>query len=48
MKFPAKQMGISVKMIEDYYGHITQIENADRILFGLPGLQFDRPAALAE
>jgi integrase len=33
----AKQMGTSVKMIEDYYGHITPAENAERILQGVPG-----------
>jgi integrase len=35
--FLAKQMGTSVKMIEDYYGHITPAENAERILQGVPG-----------
>src|SRR5204863_8022069 len=35
--FLAKQMGTSVKMIEDHYGHITPVKNADRILLGLPG-----------
>ncbi len=35
--FLAKQMGTSVKMIEDYYGHITPAENAERILEGIPG-----------
>lgn len=33
----AKQMGTSVEMIEDYYGHITPVSNPDRILQGLPG-----------
>ncbi len=33
----AKQMGTSVEMIEDYYGHITPVRNADRILQGIPG-----------
>jgi integrase len=37
--FLAKQMGTSVKMIEDHYGHITPVKNADRILLGLPGWQ---------
>jgi hypothetical protein len=32
-------MGTSVKMIEEHYGHITPIKNADRILLGLPGWQ---------
>jgi integrase len=35
--FLAKQMGTSVKMIEDYYGHITPAKNAERILQGIPG-----------
>jgi integrase len=35
--FLAKQMGTSVKMIEDHYGHITPVKNAARILQGLPG-----------
>jgi integrase len=35
--FLAKQMGTSVKMIEDHYGHINPVKNADRILQGLPG-----------
>jgi hypothetical protein len=30
-------MGTSVKMIEDYYGHITPARNAERILQGIPG-----------
>ncbi len=33
----ANQMGTSVKMIEDHYGHITPVRNAERILQGLPG-----------
>lgn len=35
--FLAKQMGTSVKMIEDYYGHITPAKNAERILQGIAG-----------
>jgi len=35
--FLSKQMGTSVKMIEDHYGHVTPVKNADRILQGLPG-----------
>lgn len=35
--FLAKQMGTSVKMIEDHYGHITPAKNAERILQGLSG-----------
>lgn len=34
--FLAKQMGTSVKMIEDHYGHVTPVKNAERILHGLP------------
>ena len=34
--FLARQMGTSVKMIEDYYGHIEPDKNADRILHGVP------------
>jgi hypothetical protein len=30
-------MGTSVKMIEDHYGHITPVKNAERILLDLPG-----------
>jgi hypothetical protein len=33
----ANQMGTSVKMIEEHYGHITPVKNAERILQGLPG-----------
>jgi hypothetical protein len=35
--FFANQMGTSVKMIEEHYGHITPVKNAERILQGLPG-----------
>ncbi len=35
--FLAKQMGTSVQMIEDHYGHINPVKNAERILQGLPG-----------
>ena len=37
--FLAKQMGTSVKMIEDHYGHINPVKNAERILQGMPGWQ---------
>lgn len=36
--FLAKQMGTSVRMIEEHYGHITPSKNADLILQGIPGL----------
>jgi integrase len=35
--FLSKQMGTSVQMIEDHYGHINPVKNAERILQGLPG-----------
>jgi hypothetical protein len=35
--FLSKQMGTSVQMIEDHYGHIHPVKNAERILRGLPG-----------
>lgn len=35
--FLAKQMGTSVKMIENHYGHITPSKNAELILQGIPG-----------
>jgi integrase len=35
--FLARQMGTSVKMIQDHYGHITPVKNAERILQGMPG-----------
>lgn len=43
--FLAKQMGTSVKMIEDHYGHVNPVKNADRILQGLPGWESGTPAA---
>jgi integrase len=41
----AKQMGTSVQMIEDYYGHITASKNAARILQGIPGWDSALPAS---
>ncbi|HEY4359720.1 MAG TPA: site-specific integrase [Bryobacteraceae bacterium] len=41
--FLAKQMGTSVKMIEDHYGHITPVKNAERILQGMPGWEPGAP-----
>jgi integrase len=35
--FLATRMGTSVKMIEDHYGHINPVKNAERILQRLPG-----------
>lgn len=43
--FLAKQMGTSVKMIEDHYGHITPVKSADQILKGLPGWEREVPTA---
>lgn len=34
--FLAKQMGTSVKMIEDHYGHVAPAKNAELILQGVP------------
>lgn len=44
--FLAKQMGTSVKMIEDYYGHITPSTSTDQILQGMPGWEPVDAAAL--
>ncbi len=33
----AEQMGTSVKMIEDHYGHVNTIKHADRLLQGMGG-----------
>ena len=35
--FLAKQMGTSVQMIEQHYGHVNPVKHAERILMGLPG-----------
>jgi hypothetical protein len=36
--FLSKKMGTSVKMIEDHYGHVSPVKNAERTLLqGLPG-----------
>ena len=35
--FLAEQMGTSVKMIEDHYGHVNTIKRADRVLQGMGG-----------
>jgi integrase len=43
--FLAKQMGTSVKMIEDHYGHITPVKNPDQILKGLPGWELGVPSS---
>jgi integrase len=33
----AQQMGTSVKMIEQHYGHVNTIKHADRVLMGMAG-----------
>lgn len=33
----AEQMGTSVKMIENHYGHVNTIKHADRVLMGMSG-----------
>jgi integrase len=33
----AQQMGTSVKMIEQHYGHVNTIKHADRVLMGIVG-----------
>jgi integrase len=45
--FLAKQMGTSVRMIEDHYGHITPSKNADLILQGIPGWEPAKQASAA-
>ncbi len=35
--FLAEQMGTSVKMIEDHYGHVNTVRHADRVLQGMAG-----------
>jgi integrase len=35
--FLAEQMGTSVKMIEEHYGHVNTIKHADRVLQGMGG-----------
>ena len=37
--FLAQQMGTSVAMIEDHYGHVIPVKNANRILQGMTGWQ---------
>jgi hypothetical protein len=35
--FLAEQMGTSVQMIEQHYGHVNTIKHADRVLQGMTG-----------
>jgi integrase len=41
--FLAEQMGTSVQMIEQHYGHVNTIKHADRVLQGMAG--WDLPHA---
>lgn len=38
----AEQMGTSVKMIENHYGHVNTIKHADRVLMGMTGWELLR------
>ena len=38
----AEQMGTSVKMIEQHYGHVNTIKHADRVLMGMAGWELTR------
>lgn len=38
----ADQMGTSVKMIEQHYGHVNTIKHADRVLMGMTGWELVR------
>jgi integrase len=38
----AEQMGTSVKMIEQHYGHVNTIKHADRVLMGMTGWELIR------
>lgn len=40
----AEQMGTSVKMIEQHYGHVNTIKHADRVLMGMTGWELARDA----
>jgi integrase len=42
----AQQMGTSVQMIEDHYGHVNSVKNAERILQGMPGWEPVSSAAI--
>ncbi len=46
--FLAHQMGTSVKMIEQHYGHANAVRNAASILRGLPGWEAIAPTAQLE
>ena len=38
----AEQMGTSIKMIEQHYGHVNTIKHADRVLMGMAGWELAR------
>ncbi|HEY0307807.1 MAG TPA: hypothetical protein VGB94_06570 [Acidobacteriaceae bacterium] len=41
--FLAEQMGTSVQMIEQHYGHVNTIKHADRVLQGMAGWELPQP-----
>jgi D-arabinose 1-dehydrogenase-like Zn-dependent alcohol dehydrogenase len=41
--FLAEQMGTSVHMIEEHYGHVKTIKHADRVLQGMVGWELPHP-----
>lgn len=46
--FLAEQMGTSVKMIEDHYGHVNTVKHADRVLMGMGGWESEKTGASKE
>lgn len=46
--FLAEQMGTSVQMIEDHYGHVNTIKHADRVLGGMSGWNPEAVADIGE
>jgi integrase len=41
--FLANQMGTSVQMIEDHYGHVNTIKHAERVLQGMSNWERSQP-----
>jgi len=41
--FLAEQMGTSVQMIENHYGHVNTVKHADRVLQGMTGWELPQP-----
>ena len=41
--FLVEQMGTSVHMIEQHYGHVNTIKHADRVLQGMAGWELPQP-----